>query len=86
MVELVATVVITFVILVGLGSGLNSLWNAGYWPLVVGFTPALFAVVYFFSPQNERDEFRANLWAIITARTPRRRLRLLVLMLRKRFR
>jgi len=57
---------ITLVIMVAAATGLSRLWDAGYWYLVVMVTPTLFGIVYFFSPQNERDEFRGNLWKVFT--------------------
>ena len=56
---------ITAAVLFGFGSILNWLWNAGLWWLVITVAPTMFAVVYWFSPQHERDEFIADVCRLL---------------------
>lgn len=48
---------ITSAILFGLGSAFHTLWKAGHWYIVVGFTPTVFAIAYWFSSDDDRKAF-----------------------------
>jgi cell division protein FtsW (lipid II flippase) len=52
-------VILTMLVLTVYGTGLNWLWNAGFWYITAAAFPITMLIAYAFSPPADRDEFKA---------------------------